>query len=124
MAKILVVEDYESLQYIYATVLKERGHEVDVVDDGMAALEKTAAADYDLILLDLLLPHMSGMEFLHQYNPKNHPKTKIIICSNFTNPKFIQEANELGVAHHLTKSNLSPKEIIAMVDKTLKEPAA
>jgi CheY-like chemotaxis protein len=122
MAKILIVEDYESLQYIYATVLKEEGHQVDVVNDGMVALEKTEATDYDLILLDLLLPHMSGMEFLHKYDPKRHPKTKVIICSNFTNPKFIQEANELGVSHHLTKSNLSPKEVIAIVDKTLKEP--
>ena len=73
-------------------------------------------------MLDLLLPHMSGMEFLHAFNPKQHPGTKVVVCSNFSSPKFIQEANELGVSHNLTKSNLSPSEVVSMITKTLKEP--
>ncbi len=122
MARILVIEDYESLQRIYKAVLEQEGHAVEVVNDGFVALEKAKNEAYDLILVDLLLPHMSGMEFLHAFEPRKHPKTKIVICSNFANAKFINEANELGVAHHLTKSNLSPKEVAAVVAKTIKEP--
>jgi two-component system, OmpR family, alkaline phosphatase synthesis response regulator PhoP len=122
MPKVLVVEDYESLQKIYRAVLEQEGYEVEVVNDGFAALDKAKNGAYDLILLDLLLPHMSGMEFLHAFGPKQNPGTKVIICSNFSNPKFIQEANELGVTHTLTKSNLSPKEIVEVINKTLKEP--
>jgi CheY-like chemotaxis protein len=122
MPKILVVEDYESLQKIYKAVLEQEGYEVEVVNDGFAALAKAKDGAYDLILLDLLLPHMSGMEFLQAFGPKQHTDTKVIICSNFASPKFIQEANELGVTHTLTKSNLSPKEVAQVIAKTLKEP--
>ena len=122
MAKILVVEDYESLQKIYKEVLEQEGHAVEVVNDGFVALERATNGVYDLLLVDLLLPHMSGLEFLQAFQPKLHPKTKVIICSNFTNAKHIQEANDLGVAKHLTKSNLSPKEIAAVVAETLNEP--
>jgi CheY-like chemotaxis protein len=122
VAKILVVEDYESMQKIYKAVLEQEGHDVEVVSDGFVALEKATKNRYDVLLVDLLLPHMSGMEFLKAYEPKRHPETKVIICSNFTNAEYIQEANDLGVAKHLTKSNLSPKEIAKVISDTLKEP--
>jgi CheY-like chemotaxis protein len=124
VAKILIVEDYESLQKVYKAVLELEGYDVEVVDDGFIALDKAKDDAYDVILLDLLLPHMSGIEFLQAFQPKLHPKTKVIICSNFTNAKFIQEANDLGVAQHLTKSNLSPKEIATVIANTLKAPQA
>jgi two-component system alkaline phosphatase synthesis response regulator PhoP len=122
MARILIVEDYENLQSIYAAVLKKEGHDVTVVNDGISALEKTKKDQYDVILLDLLLPHMSGMEFLKDYEPKKHPETKVLMCSNFTSPKYIVEAGNLGVDHYLTKSNVTPAEIAAVIDKMLKEP--
>jgi CheY-like chemotaxis protein len=122
MARILIVEDYESLQNVYFAVLKQEGHTVEVVNDGIVGLKAAAKGKYDVILLDLLLPHMSGMEFLESYKPKDHPETKVIICSNFTSPKYIEKANDLGVAKHLTKSNVSPKEIAEVIAKTLKEP--
>ncbi len=122
MARILIVEDYESLQVIYSTVLKHAGHEVVVVNDGFMALEQLKESQFDLILLDLLLPHMSGIEFLQALDRKKYPKLKVIVCSNFTSPKLIQAANNLGAAHHLTKSNLSPQEVADMVAQTLQEP--
>jgi CheY-like chemotaxis protein len=122
MARILIVEDYESLQKIYRAVLEQAGHQVVVVNDGFVALDAAKKDEFDLILLDLLLPHMSGIEFLEAFEPPKHPKTKIVVCSNFASDKFIQKANELGVAHHLTKSNLSPQEIAEVVLTTLKEP--
>jgi DNA-binding response OmpR family regulator len=123
MARILIVEDYESLRNIYADVLIKEGHQVEVVDDGMVALEKATDGKFDVILLDLLLPHMSGMEFLKSFQPKQHPQTHVIMCSNFSEPKFKAEASDLGVRAYLTKSNVTPKEIAAVIDKTLKEPA-
>lgn len=122
MARILIVEDYESLQDIYATVLRQEGYDVVMAGDGNVALEKTSKFHFDLILLDLLLPHMSGLEFLHAFKPKQHLDTKVIVFSNFTNPKFTEEALELGAAKHLTKSNLSPKEVVDVIATTLKEP--
>lgn len=123
MAKILIVECYESLQKIYKAVLERQGHKVEVVDDGFVVLDKAHGGIYDLILLDLLIPRMSGMEFLRAFGPKDHPGTKVVICSDFTNAKFIQEANELDVARNLTRSNLSPREITSVVANTLKAVA-
>jgi CheY-like chemotaxis protein len=123
MAKILIIEDYENLQNIYGEVLKHEGHDVTVVNDGIVALKQTGKVHYDVILLDLLLPHMSGMEFLKAYQPVKHPDTIIIMCSNFTGPKYVVEAGQLGVKHFLTKSNVTPGEIAQVITKALKEPA-
>lgn len=123
MVRVLIVEDYENLQNIYGAVLKKEGYDVEVVNDGIAALDKAKNFKPEVILLDLLLPHMSGMEFLGAYKPHDHPGVKVIICSNFTSPKYIEEAGKLGVAHFLTKSNVTPAEIAEVIAKTLKEPA-
>lgn len=119
MANILVIEDYNSLQNIYATVLTMEGHTVEVSDDGRDALAKTAEHHYDLIILDMLLKEMNGLDFLRQFNQKKHSKTKIIAFSNIVNPRIMKDAVSLGVSRYLTKATYSPKAMVAIINEVL-----
>ena len=67
MAKILVVEDDKDLNNAYKIILKHEGHEVVGVFDGKEALDKIKDFSPDLILLDLLMPVMGGLEFLQNW---------------------------------------------------------
>jgi CheY-like chemotaxis protein len=125
MARILVVEDYENLQIIYKEALTGAGYEVDVTGDGLDALNIAAKAEHqpDLILLDLLLPHMGGLEFLHAYDLQKHPDVKVVVFSNLYSPNLLEEAKQLGVVHYLTKSDFTPQELVDFVGKALNEKA-
>lgn len=121
MAKILIVEDYPSLQQIYQTVLAREGYSISLASDGKEALQLAADQDPDLILLDLLMTNMGGLEFLKNYNLTEHPGTKVIVFSNLASPELAQEAKELGAARYLTKAKFTPRELVSTVKEVLAE---
>src|SRR5688572_26618795 len=97
MKKILVVEDDQTLQKVYRAVLAKEGFKVEVASDGLEGLMKAEADEPDLIVLDMLMPNMTGIEFLKAYDIKNkHPKVKVIAFSNSDVPDRVNEALELG----------------------------
>ncbi len=120
MALILIVEDYPSLQKIYSMAVQEAGYEFLLAKDGSEALEHATARTPDLILLDLLMPEVNGMEFLKKFDLKKHPQTKVIVFTNMDNPTLRSEASALGANVYLTKSEYTPKELMQIVDQTLK----
>jgi len=121
MARILVIEDYENLRLIYKTALINAGYDVDVSSDGLEALEVVKTHEPDLILLDLLLPHMGGLEFLRAFDLTKHQHTAVVVFSNLYSPNLLEEAKKLGVKYYLTKSDFTPQEMIDFVTKALAE---
>lgn len=120
MAHILVVEDDPTLKLTYDILLKKEGHTVDRAEDGEQALKLADAKEPDLILLDLLMPNVGGLEFLKRYDLKNkHPKVKVIVFSNMSMPETIEEAMSLGATKYTLKATTSPKELAALVAQTL-----
>lgn len=116
MAQVLIVEDNAALQKIYVTLLTKEGHEVDFANDGKQALEKANARPPDLILLDMMMPHLDGVGFLRAYDLKNkHPQTKVVVFSNTEVPAKVKEAMELGASRYMTKYNMTPKEMVGAV---------
>src|SRR5262245_27409404 len=105
MARVLVVEDYENLRLIYKKALTDAGFDVDITGDGLEALDLVTTKLPDLILLDLLLPHMGGLEFLRAFDMTKHPHTVVVVFSNLYSPNLLDEAKGLGVKHYLTKSD-------------------
>ena len=67
MRKILLVEDEPILRETYQIILSTQPYRCDVADNGKVALEKCETQDYDLILLDLMMPTMKGVEFLENF---------------------------------------------------------
>lgn len=121
MAKILIVEDEKSLNEAYSLILGREKHKITSVFNGLEALEAVKKSVPDLILLDLRMPRMDGVEFLQNLEPlKNYPKLKIIVFSNYDVQKDIDEAFKLGATRYMLKAWASPKELVRLVNDTLK----
>ncbi len=118
--RILYVEDYPVIQIMYTAALKAKGFEVDSVNDGKIALEKLVDQSYDLILLDLLLPHVTGVEFLREFTKTHSPKT-VVVLTDFDKPETVKEVKDLGVTHYWIKVENTPHVLADRVEKLLKE---
>lgn len=103
-------------------ILRSVGYPVEVAFDGKEALEKCAESEPALILLDLRMPRMDGIEFLKQYQiKKDHPDVKVIVFSNYDMQKEIDEAYSLGAERYILKAWASPKELVQVVKNALEE---
>jgi CheY-like chemotaxis protein len=119
-ATVLIVEDEQSLNEAYQMILRQAGYTVQVAFDGQEALEVAAMEEPALILLDLRMPRMDGIEFLRHYNLREeHPNVKVIVFSNYDMQKEIDEAYSLGADRYFMKALASPKELLQVVDNTL-----
>ena len=115
MANVLVIEDNKTLNQAYKLILQREGHEVRVAYNGKEGLELVALVEPELILLDMLMPVMNGVQFLEEYKPAKHPKTKIIILSNLNEDSEVQQALRLGAQKYILKASTSPQELINQV---------
>ena len=97
--RLLIVEDEQDLRQTMAQVLRSDGYEVDACGDGGTALELAMVESYDLILLDLNLPIMDGMEVLRRLRMEN-AEVKILILSARTE---LQDRLDFGANDYLTK---------------------
>lgn len=117
---VLIVEDEKPLNEAYQVILEAEGYKVASVYDGAEALEVTKDMDPDLILLDLRMPQINGIEFLKKYDaPGKHPKVKIIVFSNLDTENEINEAYKLGAHKYMLKAWASPKELARLVKETI-----
>jgi DNA-binding response OmpR family regulator len=120
MGRILVVEDYPGMQNLYVAALQKEGYEVDACIDGREALELAKEHEYKLILLDMLLTQVNGLDFLRGFDKsKKHPGTKILAFSNIENENIIAEAKELGVDEYYLKASYTPNQMLEIVKRLL-----
>jgi DNA-binding response OmpR family regulator len=124
VARILIVEDDRDLNNAYSVILKNEGHEVVEAFDGEEALKKLSKFSPDLILLDLLMPIMGGLEFLQQYDlAKAHPNVKVLIFTNMENSPEVNEAYKLGAHRCIIKSWTAPHNLARVVSDSLQGKA-
>lgn len=122
MAKILIVEDEKALNDAYKLVLKRAGHDIRVALNGQEALAVFEKFQPDLMLLDLRMPKMGGLEVLEQLDAaKKYPKLKIIIFTNYDNQEEIDKAFKQGATRYILKAWSSPSDLIRVVNVTLKK---
>lgn len=120
MAKILVVEDDQDLNRAYGIILRHEGHDVVAAFDGQEALDKLADFTPDLILLDLLMPVMGGLEFLQQWSgTKKNPHAKVLIFTNMENSPEVAEAYKLGAHRCIIKSWTAPHNLAKVISDSL-----
>ena len=124
MARILIVEDDKDLNNAYCIILKNEGHEVMSAFDGKEALVKLKNFDPQLILLDLLMPVMGGLEFLQKYDLMNlHPDVKVLIFTNMENSPEVGESYKLGAHRCIIKSWTAPHNLARVIKDALEQPS-
>lgn len=123
MSRILVVEDDHDLNNAYCVILRHAGHEVVPAFDGKEALTKIKNFEPELVLLDLLMPVMGGLEFLQTWDVLNkHPDVKILIFTNMENSPEVAEAYKLGAQRCIIKSWTAPHNLAKLVKDTIEHP--
>ena len=117
--KILLVEDDEYTRDIYEEVLKNAGFDVICASDGEQGLNHIKLGGYDLILLDIMMPKMDGVDILRSIknNPPVAKNGPIVLLTNLTNDPVFNSAYGLnvGVRDHLVKSDIDPGELVVKV---------
>ncbi len=120
MKQILLIEDDPFLIDIYSTKLKDSGFLVEVASDGEQALEKVKAKKPDLVLLDIVLPKVSGWEILRKIKAEASLKNlKIIILSNLGQKEEVEKGIHLGVSKYLIKAHYTPSQVVEEIKKII-----
>jgi DNA-binding response OmpR family regulator len=129
--KILVVEDDPFLSDIYHTKLKQAGFAVDLAMTGEECMEKLLGGEYDLMVLDIVLPQLDGWEILARVGKMRRQKPdsyinrlKIIILSNLGQKEEIKKGLDLGADGFMIKAHFTPSEVAAEINKALETPKA
>lgn len=120
MARILIVEDDRDLNKAYCIILKHAGHEIVSAFDGKEALDKLKDFQPELVLLDLLMPIMGGLEFLQKWSSTKRRNVKILIFTNMENSPEITEAYKLGANRAIIKSWTAPHNLAKVVSDSLR----
>lgn len=123
MKKVLVVEDEQMLAKIIGMKLEEEHFEVSHAYDGEEAYQLlTQPTLPDLVLLDVLLPKMSGFDVMERLKAEGKPLPKIIVFSNFAQKADVERAHALGAIDYIVKAAFSPAEILSKI-KTILDAA-
>ncbi len=121
MPKILIVEDEEALLTILSSKLKREEYDVVSAKDGEEGLSKLREERPDLVLLDIIMPKLSGLELLEiMYNDATLRDIPVIIISNSGQPVEIERAKALGIKDYLVKAEFDPEEVMGKVRNVLK----
>ena len=122
MKKIVVVDDQPVLTSIYKAKFSAKGFHVEVAADGEQALEVIKRTVPDLVLLDLMLPKINGIEVLKELraNP-SFQATPVVVFSNAAQPSTVEDAWKAGATLVLSKSSTSPNQLVESVQSALKQ---
>ena len=122
MAKILLVEDDSFIADIYKKKFESSGFEVLNITNGRAVLKAVDDQHFDIILLDLVIPEMSGLEVLRELRGPRYPAgLPIVIFSNLSNPEDRELAVQLGANGFIPKTDFSPSQVVDEVNRYLRQ---
>lgn len=120
MPSILLIEDTPEMQRVYQFGLEHEGFSVEVVGSAGEGLTHVESGHYDIILLDLMLMGMSGLDFLAQSNIRaKAPATKVVVLTNVDNPEIVERVKAHGVDGYLVKSNTDPTQVATYLKQLL-----
>jgi DNA-binding response OmpR family regulator len=120
MKKILIVEDDQIVANIYRNKFTVEGFRVEVALDGEAGLETLHSFKPDAMILDLMLPRLTGVDLMKKVRAEAEFQTlPIIVFSNTYLTNLVQEAWKAGATKCLSKANCSPKQLLEVVRSTL-----
>jgi len=120
MKKILLIEDDQIVANVYRNKLSVEGYQTEAALDGESGLELMHSFQPDAIVLDLMLPKMSGVEVIREIRREaEFSKLPIIVFSNTYLTNLVQEAWKAGATKCISKINCSPKEFLELVRHTV-----
>jgi DNA-binding response OmpR family regulator len=120
LKKILCIEDEHFISELYARALTRAGYEVDVQLDGQKGLAAAQTDVYDIILLDLMVPNITGIEILRTLrDPRETPKmhARIIITTNLEQRDDVRADIEHQADGYLVKAEITPHQLVEFLGR-------
>ncbi|MEW6740695.1 MAG: response regulator [Nitrospirota bacterium] len=117
--RILIVDDEKVIRANLSDLLEGNGYLTDTAVSGRQAIEKVTSEDFDIVLLDLMMPVMDGMEALKEIK-KIRPKIKVIMITAFATVEGAVDAMKSGASDYLPKPYV-PQELLATISRVIDE---
>ncbi|HEU0198481.1 MAG TPA: response regulator [Nevskiaceae bacterium] len=120
MKTVVVVDDNAVITSIYRNKLKAAGYATEIASEGPAGLALIERTQPDLVLLDLVLPNLDGVEIIKRLRAQeNFAKTPIVVLSGAYHADRIKQANDAGATRVLSKVNDNPTHVVEIVNELL-----
>lgn len=118
--KIAIIEDDQAISQMYRIKFEAEGYEVETAENGKLGLELIEAMRPDIILLDLMMPVMTGEEMLAKLRKTIWGKTiKVIILTNRGEQEIPPEVRDLNITALILKADMTPRQVADLVKKKL-----
>jgi two-component system response regulator AtoC len=112
---VLIVDDEDSMRHLLSVILRDHGYEARAVSNGEEALKELQARDYDLVLSDVRMPKMGGLELLREVQ-RTHPDLTVIVMSAYGTHDTAIEAMKAGAYDYISKP-FKPDEVVLVLKK-------
>ncbi len=122
MTKIAIIEDDQAISQMYRIKFEAEGYSVETAENGMLGLELVGKMRPDILLLDLMMPVMSGEEMLQAMRATSWGKDiTVIVLTNRGEQEIPPEVNKLGVSAIILKADMTPRQVAELVKRKLAE---
>lgn len=119
-SKIAIIEDDQAISQMYRLKFEAEGYEVDTAENGKLGLELVEKMKPNIILLDLMMPEMTGGEMLKKLRETSWGKNiKVIILTNMGEQEIPDDVKSLGVSAVILKADMTPRQVAELIKKNL-----
>ena len=121
--KVLLIDDEPGIADALKRQIVDAGIEVDVIDNGKEGLEKISSKEYDLILLDVLMPEFDGIAVLEamRADKEKYGDPKVIVITNNSTTETKEKVELMGISTFYDKGTMSAAELIENINRLLNE---
>lgn len=123
---ILFIEDDPLIVDMYKHVLTKAGYQVDVAFDGKVGYKKASTQTYDLLLVDIMVPEMTGIELLERLRGPDRQgiaNTKVVILTNLAQDEESRRALEAQADGYLIKADITPRKLVELLEQVMSQPS-
>jgi DNA-binding response OmpR family regulator len=119
-AKIAIIEDDQTIAQMYRFKFEAEGYNVETAENGKLGLDLVQSMHPDIVLLDLMMPEMTGDQVLEAMRKNDWGKdTKVIILTNMGEQEIPESVKNMGVTAVVLKANMTPRQVFELVKKHL-----
>jgi CheY-like chemotaxis protein len=121
-AKIAIIEDDQAISQMYRIKFESEGYSVETAENGKLGLQLVENMKPDIILLDLMMPEMTGDAMLARLREEPWGKNiKVIVLTNMGEQEIPEEVKKLGVVAVILKADMTPRQVAELVKQHLKK---